>query len=63
MLIDNTNHKAMEKLEGELSLNEQTIFSIRSFIDSKGAETNYRPSAEECKSLAFEINKILTNAF
>ena len=63
MLNDNPNHKALEKLETDLSQNEQTIYSIRSFIDSKGAETNYKPVMDECGRLASDINSILANAY
>lgn len=63
MLNDNPNHKALEKLETDLSQNEQTIYSIRAYIDSKGAETNYKPVLDECSRLTREINIILANAY
>lgn len=58
-LAENKYHKELQELEQKMSMNEQNIFSLRSFIESKSSEANYEPMSAECRSLLVEINAVL----
>lgn len=60
-LAENKYHKELMELEQKMSMNEQNLFSLRSFIESKSSETNYEPISADCKSLLLEINAVLAS--
>ncbi len=60
-LAENKYHKELAELEQKMSMNEQNLFSLRSFIESKSSETNYEPISADCKSLLLEINAVLAS--
>ena len=52
-----------QHLEQKLSFNEQNIFGLKSYIESKGIETNYQVLVQDCKGLIENINSILLNRY
>ena len=53
----------LKDLEQKLSFNEQNIFGLKSYIESKGIETNYQVLVQDCKGLIENINSILLNRY
>ena len=60
---DNKISKELKDLEQKLSFNEQNIFNLKSYIDSKGIETNYQGLVQECKDSIDSINGFLLNRY
>lgn len=58
-LNDSKVYKELQDLEQKMSMNEQNIFNLMSFIDSKGAETNYQPVRTEVLGLLTHFNGLL----
>jgi hypothetical protein len=62
MLVKNQTHIALNELEAKITMNEGNIYNMRSFIDTKVAETNYESSLKDSKNLLRDINTILIKA-
>jgi intraflagellar transport protein 74 len=58
-LSDSKVYKELQDLEQKMSMNEQNIFNLMSFIDSKGAETNYQPVRNEVIGLLTHLSGML----
>ena len=52
-------YKKMREMEKKMQENENYIFSLVSFIESKQNENNYSDIAKECLDLQQEINNEL----
>ena len=59
----NKIHKEMKDTEQKMSFNEQNIFGLRTYIDSKGVESNYMGLAQECKEHMDSINAVLISRY
>ena len=60
---DNKIHKELKDIEQKLSFNEQNIFGLKTYIDSKGVETNYQGLVQECKEHMDSINSVLLSRY
>jgi intraflagellar transport protein 74 len=60
---DNKIAKELKDLEQKISFNEQNIFGLRSYIESKGVETNYQGLVQDCKEYMDTINSILLTRY
>lgn len=60
---DNKIAKELKDFEQKLGMNEQTIFGLRSYIESKGVETNYQNLIQDCKGYIDTINWVLLNKY
>jgi intraflagellar transport protein 74 len=60
---DNKIAKELKDYEQKLAMNEQTIFSLKSYIDSKGVETNYQNLVQDCKGYIDMINSVLLSRY
>ena len=60
---DNKIAKELKDYEQKLAMNEQTIFGLKSYIDSKGVETNYQSLVQDCKGYIDMINSVLLNRY
>jgi hypothetical protein len=58
-LEDNEAYKSMRELEKKIQENDNYIFSIQNFIESKAGENEYSGLMKECMALQQEINDIL----
>lgn len=58
-LGDEKIHKELQELDQKLSFNEQTLYGLRQYIASKGAETNYKPISNECSALLSQVNNLI----
>jgi len=56
-LSGDETHGALEELEQKMRHLEQTVFLLAEYIDTKGAETEYRPVADECINVLSLINQ------
>lgn len=59
LLCENETHRALNELEAKITMNEGNIYNMRSFIDSKIAETDYEQTLRDSKNLLKDINTIL----
>lgn len=62
-LEDSKIAKELKETEQKLSFNEQNIFGLKSYIESKGVETNYQVLVQDCKEFIEGINSILLNRY
>lgn len=60
---DNKIAKELKDFEQKLGMNEQTIFGLKSYIESKGVETNYQNLIQDCKGYIDTINWVLLNKY
>ena len=60
---DNKIAKELKDYEQKLGMNEQTIFGLKNYIDSKGGETNYQSLVQDCKGYIDMINSVLLNRY
>jgi len=60
---DNKIAKELKDFEQKLGMNEQTIFGLKSYIESKGVETNYQNLVQDCKGYIDSINWVLLNKY
>jgi len=58
-LEDNEAFKSLRDLEKKIQENDNYIFSIQNFIESKASENEYSGLMKECMALQQEINEIL----
>lgn len=58
-LEDNEAFKSLRELEKKIQENDNYIFSIQNFIESKASENEYSSLMKECMDLQQEINDIL----
>jgi len=58
-LEDNEAFKNLRELEKKIQENDNYIYSIQNFIESKASENEYSGLMKECMSLQQEINDIL----
>ena len=62
-LEDNDIYKRLHELEVKMQNNENTIYSLQSYIDSKGNENQYGNLLKECMELQQKINDELLKRF
>ena len=60
-LEDNDIYKRLHELEVKMQSNENTIYSLQSYIDSKSNENQYGNLLKECMELQQKINEELFN--
>ena len=60
---DNKIAKELKDYEQKLGMNEQTIFGLKSYIDSKGVETNYQSLVQDCRGYIDMINSVLLSRY
>lgn len=60
---DNKISKELKDLEQKVSFNEQNIFGLKSYIDSKGGETNYQGLVQDCRDYMETINSVLLSRY
>lgn len=58
-LEDMDSYKKLREIEKKMQENENVIFSLTSFVDSKLNESNYQSLIKECMDLQQEINNEL----
>ncbi|CAG9332959.1 unnamed protein product [Blepharisma stoltei] len=56
-------YKELQETESKMTINEQTIFGLKSYIESKGAETNYGPIMNDCMRILEDINNTLLSRY
>jgi intraflagellar transport protein 74 len=59
VLAKEPQNAAIEALEKKLKTYEQTVFTLREFIASKGRETDFEPIRDECLKLLSELNLLV----
>merc|ERR1711998_206789 len=57
-LQDDETHNSLTKLVQKLAAHEQTIFSLREFVESRTIESNYGPVKEATQHLTGELNQM-----
>ena len=62
-LEDNDIYKRLHELEVKMQQNENTIYSLQSYIDSKGNENQYGNLLKECMELQQKINEELQKRY
>ena len=62
-LEDSSVYKELKDQEQKMTLNEQTLYGLKSYIDSKGAETNYQAIMQDCYNLVHDINSFLLSRY
>ena len=62
-LEDNDIYKRLHELEVKMQANENTIYSLQSYIDSKANENQYGNLLKECKELQQKINEELLKRY
>ena len=62
-LEDNDIYKRLHELEVKMQANENTIFSLQSYIDSKANENQYGNLLKECMELQQKINEELLKRY
>jgi intraflagellar transport protein 74 len=60
---DNKLTREIKDTEQKLFYNEQSIFSLKSYIDSKNMESNYIGLVQDCKDYVDGINAILLHRY
>jgi intraflagellar transport protein 74 len=58
-LAKEPQNAAIEALEKKLKTYEQTVFTLRDFISTKGRETDFEPIRDECLKLLGELNLLV----
>ncbi len=58
-LEDMDSYKKLREIEKKMQENENVIFSLTSFVDSKLNESDYQSLVKECMDLQQEINNEL----
>lgn len=56
---EDETHAQLDVLEKQLRHQEQNLFQLRTFVESKSAECDYKPVAADATQLATEINEAL----
>ena len=56
-LAGDTTAVSLDEAEQKMRHLEQTVFLLSEYIDTKGAQTNYQPVAENCMKVLAQINK------
>jgi intraflagellar transport protein 74 len=59
---DDETHAQLEVLEKQLRHQEQNLFQLRTYIESKTAECDYKPTATDVSQLTTDINDALCKA-
>ena len=62
-LEDNDIYKSLHELEVKMQQNENTIYSLQSYIDSKANENQYGNLLKECMELQQKINEELLKRY
>eukprot|EP00968_Pinguiococcus_pyrenoidosus_P004285 scaffold286_cov247-Pinguiococcus_pyrenoidosus.AAC.8 len=57
-LARSETQKELESVEKRLKYHEQTIFTLREFIETRGRETDYQTVKAECVKVTEELNKM-----
>ena len=60
---DNDIYKRLHELEVKMQSNENTIYSLQSYIDSKANENQYGNLLKECMELQQKINEELLKRY
>lgn len=55
-ILQNDLYKTLNELEKRLINNEGQVYSMRQFIEAKGAESNFQHQLTECMNLVSELN-------
>jgi len=61
-LADHKEHQKLIEFESKIANNEQNIYGLKSYIDSKFFETNWGPIMNDSKQYVKEINNILVKS-
>mmetsp|Transcript_21333 Transcript_21333/g.75175 ORF Transcript_21333/g.75175 Transcript_21333/m.75175 type:complete len:604 (-) Transcript_21333:508-2319(-) len=61
-LEENETSKALSSLEQKLKHYEQSIFSLKEYIETKGKESDYKSLAESCMKLTDDLNAHIIRA-
>lgn len=62
-LEDNDIYKRLHELEVKMQQNENTIYSLQSYIDSKANENQYGNLLKDCMELQQKINNELLKRY
>ena len=62
-LEDNDIYKRLHELEVKMQQNENTIYSLQSYIDSKANENQYGNLLKDCMELQQKINNVLLKRY
>lgn len=62
-LEDNDIYKRLRELEKKMQANENTIFSLQSYIDSRSGEGQFGKILKECMDLQEQINNELLKKY
>lgn len=62
-LEENNIYKALRELEKKMQYNENNIFSLQSYIESKTNENQFGPLLKECMNLQEQINNELLKRY
>jgi intraflagellar transport protein 74 len=57
-LSEDETHNSLQKLTQKLASHEQTIFSLREFVESRTVESNYNPVKEAALQMTGELNQM-----
>ena len=55
-ILQSDIYNRLNDIEKKLIQNESSIYAIQQYIESKGAESNYQASFQDCMSLCTDIN-------
>lgn len=62
-LEENDSYKKMRELEKRMQANENNIYSLQCYIESKANDNQFGPLLKECISIQEEINNLLLKKF
>jgi len=55
-ILQSDIYNRLNDIEKKLINNESQIYAIQQYIESKGAESNYQSSLQDCMALCSDIN-------